>query len=144
MNLGFVNFNKCKEYKIVISGFRVSYFQQLYCITIVLHLYIWKSCACISYCPSIISPRIYETISVIKNLQYDFPKMRGGSNAVWNFSKISSDLVAGPFPQLIDHIPFDGLFPLGHPLSFAEFVSPKNFAEWGGTPPPPFTESLPN
>ena len=26
--------------------------------------------------------------------------MRGGSKAVWNFSKNSSDLVAGPFPEL--------------------------------------------
>ena len=27
-----------------------------------------------------------------KNLQYDFPKMRGGSKAVWNFSENSSVL----------------------------------------------------
>ena len=39
-------------------------------------------------------------ISIIKKLQYNFPKMRGGgSKAVWNFSKNSSDLVAGPFPM---------------------------------------------
>jgi len=37
---------------------------------------------------------------LMKNLQYNFPKMRGGggSNAIWNFSKNSSDLVAPPFP----------------------------------------------
>ena len=29
-----------------------------------------------------------------KKLQYNFPKMRGGSKAVWNFSENSSDLVA--------------------------------------------------
>ena len=28
-----------------------------------------------------------------KNLQYDFPKMRGGSQAVWNFSENSSVLM---------------------------------------------------
>ena len=33
-----------------------------------------------------------------KNLQYNFPKMRGGSKAVWNFSENSSDFVARPFP----------------------------------------------
>ena len=32
-----------------------------------------------------------------KNLQYNFPKMRGGSKAVWNFSENSSDFVARPF-----------------------------------------------
>ena len=37
---------------------------------------------------------------IIKNLQYDFPIMRRGSRAVWNFSENSSDLVAGPFPKL--------------------------------------------
>ena len=31
--------------------------------------YLWKSCACISYYPAIISPRIYATIWVIKDLQ---------------------------------------------------------------------------
>ena len=40
------------------------------------------------------------TISIVKNLQYNFPKMRGGreSKAIWNFFKKSSDLVAAPFP----------------------------------------------
>ena len=28
--------------------------------------------------------------------------MRGGSKAVWNFSKISSNLVAGSFPYMSD------------------------------------------
>ena len=45
-------------------------------------------------------PCINVTISIIINLQYNFPKMRGGSKAVWNFSKKSSNLVAGPFPNL--------------------------------------------
>ena len=36
-----------------------------------------------------------------KNLQYDFPKMRGGaaSKAVWNISENSSVLVALVFPK---------------------------------------------
>ena len=43
----------------------------------------------------------YATISIIKKLQHNFPKMRGrGSKAIWNFSENSSDLVAGQFPQL--------------------------------------------
>ena len=42
--------------------------------------YLWKSCACISYYLVVISPLLYATISVIKNLQQN-----------------SSDLVAGPF-----------------------------------------------
>ena len=54
-----------------------------------------------AYYLAIISPRIYATISVIRNLQYNFPKMRGGGGekALRNFSKNSSDLVAGPFPM---------------------------------------------
>ena len=35
-----------------------------------------------------------------KDLQYDFPIMRRGSKAIWNFSEKSSDLVAGLFPKL--------------------------------------------
>ena len=64
--------------------------------------YLWKSCACISYYLAIIPPCIYATISIIKKLQFNFPKMggRGGrSKAVWNFSENLSDLVAGPFPK---------------------------------------------
>ena len=38
--------------------------------------YLWKSCACISYFPAIISDCIYATISAMKNLHYNFPKMR--------------------------------------------------------------------
>ena len=34
-----------------------------------------------------------------KKLQYDFPKMRGGSNAVWFFSKNSSVLEVRGFPN---------------------------------------------
>ena len=49
------------------------------------------------YYLAIIPPRIYATKSIIKNLQYNFPKMRGGSKAVCSVSKKSSDLVAGPF-----------------------------------------------
>ena len=67
--------------------------------TIVLcYTYIWKSCACISYYPAIISPRIYATISVIKKLQHNFPKMRRGLKTDWKFSENSSDLVAWPIP----------------------------------------------
>ena len=46
-------------------------------------------------------PCINATISTIKNLQYNFPKKKGGSRAVWNFSKNSSDLVAGSFPYQV-------------------------------------------
>ena len=45
-----------------------------------------KSCACISYYLALIPPCIYATISIIKKI-------------AWNFSKNSSDLVAGPFPN---------------------------------------------
>ena len=57
--------------------------------TIVLcYTYIWKSCACISYYLAIIPPRIYATISVIKNLQYNFRKMKGGGRRPFGiFSK---------------------------------------------------------
>ena len=40
-----------------------------------------------------------KMMSIIKELQFNFPKMRGGSMAVRNFSKNSSDLVAGSFPK---------------------------------------------
>ena len=38
-------------------------------------------------------------VRVAKNLQHNFPKMREGSKAVWNFSENSSDLVAWPVPK---------------------------------------------
>ena len=66
------------KYKIVISGIRVCFFQQLYCITIVLHVYLEIMCsACISYYPAIISPHLYTTISVIK-IAIKFSKSEGG------------------------------------------------------------------
>ena len=34
-----------------------------------------------------------------KNLQHNFPKIRGGWKVVWNFSENSSDLVAEAFPK---------------------------------------------
>ena len=37
-----------------------------------------------------------EFVASLKNLQHNFPKMRGGSKAVWNFSKNSSILVTSP------------------------------------------------
>ena len=62
--------------------------------------YLPKTCACISCYPGIVSPRIYATITVIKKLQYNFPKMRGeGSKADRNFSENSSDLVTRPLDQ---------------------------------------------
>ena len=36
-----------------------------------------------------------------KKLQYNFPKIREGVEAVWNFSENSSDLLAWPVPQLL-------------------------------------------
>ena len=44
-------------------------------------------------------PCINATISIIENLQHNFPKMREGSKALWNFSKQSSNLTARPFPN---------------------------------------------
>ena len=82
-------------YKIVISGFRVCNFHNC----IVLHLYLEIMCMHFILSSHHISYHICNaTISVIKNLQYDFPKMRGGAKAVWNFSENSFDSLAGPFP----------------------------------------------
>ena len=39
---------------------------QYNCTTVLYYAYNWKSCACISYYPAIISPCIYATIYVIK------------------------------------------------------------------------------
>ena len=65
-------------YKRVISGFRACFFNK--CIeTHQNGPYLWKSCARISYYLAIIPPRICATISVIKKLQHNFPKMRGGA-----------------------------------------------------------------
>ena len=33
-----------------------------------------------------------SVMNFVKHLQYDFPKMRGGSKVVWNFSENSSVL----------------------------------------------------
>ena len=45
-------------------------------------------------------PCINATMSIIEKLQHNFPKLRGGSKAVWIFFfKKSSDLVAGSFPD---------------------------------------------
>ena len=53
-----------------------------------------------AYYLALVPPCIYSTISIIKNLQNNFPKMRGGgSKAVWNISENSSDLVAPSFPN---------------------------------------------
>ena len=63
-------------------------------------LYLWKSCACISYYLAIIPLRMYATISVIKNFHHNYPKIRRRSKAVSSFfSENSSDLVTGPFPK---------------------------------------------
>ena len=39
--------------------------------------YLWKSCASISYYLALVLPCIYSTISIIRKLQHNFPKMRG-------------------------------------------------------------------
>ena len=62
--------------------------------------HLWKSCACISYYLALVSPCIYSTISIIKKLQHNFPKMRVGSKAVWNFSENSSDLAQPSFTKI--------------------------------------------
>ena len=51
------------------------------------------------YYLALIPPCINATISIIKKLQYNFPKMRGGSKAVWNFSEKSSHLAHPSFPK---------------------------------------------
>ena len=45
-------------------------------------------------------PCINATISIIKKFAIQFFKNEGGSKAIWNFSKNSSDLVAGSFPKV--------------------------------------------
>ena len=60
--------------------------------------YLWKSCACILYYLAIIPPRIHATISIIKDCNIIFLKMRGGRRLFENFSNNSSDLVQPPFP----------------------------------------------
>ena len=72
----------------VISGFRVCFFNN--CIDInwyylILTDVIWPMPPCIN-----------ATISIIRILQYNFQKMRGGGVS---FYKNSSDLVAGSFPN---------------------------------------------
>ena len=44
-----------------------------------------KACACISYYLALIPPCINATISIRKNQQYDFPKMRGGGRRPFGF-----------------------------------------------------------
>ena len=58
----------------------------------------WKSCARISYYLALVPPRIYSTISIVKKMQYNFPKSEGGLKAVWNFSENLSHLVGWPVP----------------------------------------------
>ena len=38
-------------------------------------------------------------VASLKNLQHNFPKMRGGSKAVWNFSENSSVLEEVGIPK---------------------------------------------
>ena len=57
--------------------------------------YLWKSCACISYYLALVPLCINSTISIMTNLQHNFPKMR----AVWNFSENSSDFAQPSFPK---------------------------------------------
>ena len=39
-------------------------------------------------------------VAIIKNLQYNFPKTRGGSKAIWNFSEKTSVLVGSSVPNV--------------------------------------------
>ena len=62
-------------------------------------LYLWKSCACISYYLALVPPYIYSTISIIKKLKHNFPKMRGGGQRPYGiFSKNSSNFAQPSFP----------------------------------------------
>ena len=46
-----------------------------------------------------IVPATFEGfVAIIKNLQYNFPKTRGGSKAIWNFSEKTSVFVASFVP----------------------------------------------
>ena len=85
------------------SNFRVQgmLFQQLYCITIALHLSLEIMCTHFILSGPHTSLHICNHIHYKKKLQYNFPKMRGGGwKAVWNSFENSSDLVAPPFPSL--------------------------------------------
>ena len=64
--------------------------------------HLWKSYACISYYLALVPPCIYSTISITKNLQHNFPNMKGGLKAVWIFSDFSSDLAQPSFPKPLD------------------------------------------
>ena len=51
--------------------------------------YLWKSCPCISYYLTLVPPFIYSSISIIKSLQHNFPKIgwRGGESHLEFFRK---------------------------------------------------------
>ena len=49
--------------------------------------------------PYIVPPIFEGFVSIIKNLQHKFPKMRAGSKAILNFSKNLSVLVPWPAPK---------------------------------------------
>ena len=44
-----------------------------------------KACACISYYLALMPPCLYATKSIIKKLQHNFPKMRGGVKGCLEF-----------------------------------------------------------
>ena len=72
-------------YKIVISGFRVCFFQQLYCITIVLHLYLEIMCMHFILSSHHISSHICNHMSH-KRFAIKFSKNEErGSKTVWIF-----------------------------------------------------------
>ena len=56
--------------------------------------------ACISYYLALVPPCIYSTISIIKHLQHNFPKMRRGvEGRLEFFPKIHLILVQPSFPK---------------------------------------------
>ena len=52
--------------------------------------------------PFIVPPFFEGFVSIIKKLQHNFPKMRGGSKAAWNFSENSSVLETPSVPKKDD------------------------------------------
>ena len=89
-------------YKIVISRFRVGFFNNCIKKNYLLHLSLEIMCMHFILSSYLFSSHICNYICH-KNLQYNFPKMRGGWG--WRpfeiFTKNSSDLVAGPFPKRV-------------------------------------------
>ena len=65
-----------------------------------------------------------------KKLQYNLPKMRRGSKAVWNFSENSSDLVAGPFPKCIYFTKYHNVVDKGGSQTDPKVITMRSLSKW--------------